>query len=213
MHIAAMSHPALPQDDNRFRALVGAQEWHALSPAIRKRFGKRVKGGDSVAYQGVVTEMKMNWAGWCLAHAMRLLGAPLPYDLSCVGQPAVVVVTEDLNGDGQFWVRQYGRQSGFPQVVHSSKRFAGPTGLEEYIGFGIGMALKVAARADTLNFKSDHYFLSVFGRRLRLPEILSPGILEVGHQDLGNGAFRFTMSLKSNIFGELLSQTAQFKDA
>lgn len=213
MHMNAMSHPALPHDDNRFRALVGVQDWHALSPAIRKRFGKRVKGGESVAYQGVVTEMKLNWAGHFLAQAMRLIGAPLPYDLSCVGQPAIVVVTEDLNGGGQFWVRQYGRKIGFPQVVHSSKRFSGPTGLEEYIGFGIGMALKVTARKNELNFKSDHYFLSLLGRRMRLPKFLSPGVLDVGHHDLGRGAFRFSMTLKSAVFGELVSQNAEFKDA
>ena len=62
MQMNAISHPELPHDDGRFRALVGVTAWHTLSPAIRKRFGKRVKGGESVAYQGTVTAMKMNWA-------------------------------------------------------------------------------------------------------------------------------------------------------
>jgi len=213
MQMNAISHPELPHDDGRFRALVGITAWKTLSPAIRKRFGKRVKGGESVAYQGTVTAMKMNWAGHILAQVLRLVGAPLPYDISCVGQPAVVVVTEDIGGDGQFWVRQYGRRLGFPQVVHSSKRFAGPTGLEEYIGCGIGMALGVEAHGDALLFKSDHYFIAAFGRRIRLPKALSPGALVVGHHDLGQGAFRFSMCLTSAVFGELLCQDAQFRDS
>lgn len=213
MRISAIHHPDLPQSDNRFRALTGADSWQNLPQAIRRRFGKRVKGGDSVAYQGTVTEMQMNWAGWALAQSMRLIGAPLPFDQSSVGQPAVVVVTEDIAGNGQFWVRQYGRKHGFPQVVHSSKRFAGPTGLEEYVGFGIGMALKVEVHSDALLFKSDHYFLSLFGHRLRIPNILSPGALVVGHHDLGCGQFRFSMRLTSRFFGLLISQDAIFRDA
>ena len=206
-------HPELGEKDNRFSALLGQDQWLKLPAAVRQRFGKRVKGGDSTTYQGVVSEMKMNWAGRLLAQSVRLLGAPLPYDMGSVGQPAIVVVTEDIAGPGQFWVRQYGRQSGFPQVVQSSKRFAGPTGLEEYIGFGVGMALKVEAEADALMFKSDHYFLSILGHRLRLPSALSPGALVVGHHDLGKGKFRFSLRLSSKLFGEMLSQDAIFRDA
>ncbi|WP_324752053.1 DUF4166 domain-containing protein [Roseovarius sp. Pro17] len=213
MQVNPIIRPDLPQKDNRFSALVGADKWLQLPQAIRQRFGKRVKGGDSVAYQGIVTEMNMNWAGFILAHAARILGAPLPYDMSCVGQPAVVTVTEDIAGNGQFWIRQYGRQAGFPQVVHSSKRFAGPTGLEEYIGFGIGMALNVEAAEHALMFKSDHYFLSIFGRHIRLPKVISPGDLVIGHHDLGDGKFRFSLCLKAWLFGEMLSQDAVFRDA
>lgn len=213
MHMIPVFHPDQQLNDNRFHTLLGAAHWQQLPKAIRQRFGKRVKGGESVTYQGAVTEMRMNWAGWLLAQAARLIGAPLPYDQSSVGQPAIVVVTEDIAGSGQFWVRQYGRYSGFPQVVHSSKRFAGPTGLEEYIGFGIGMALRVVATPDALMFKSDHYFLSVLGRRIRLPRLISPGALVVGHHDLGAGKFRFSLRLSSKIFGEMLSQDAIFQDA
>lgn len=204
-------HPP-PRNDTRFRDLLGP-DWHKLPAAIRKRFGKRLQGGSSVTYQGIVTEMRMNRAGWCLAQFARLVGAPLPYDMSSVNRPAVVVVTEDAATNGQFWIRQYGRAKGFPQTVHSSKRFSGPTGLEEYIGHGIGMALRVEATDDALLFKSDHFFLQIAGRRFRLPGILSPGKLVIGHHDLGDGAFVFTLSLKHRLFGELIAQDAVFQDA
>ena len=74
---------------------------------------------------------------------MRLIGGPLPIDRASVHVPSVVTVTEDKASGGQIWTRIYGRRKGFPQVVHSSKRFAGPTGLEEYVGYGVGMTLTV----------------------------------------------------------------------
>lgn len=212
MQMSPVLHPALPVADRRFSNLLGQDSWLRLPRAVRRRFGKRVSGGSSVAYQGVVTHMKLNWAGWALAHIARLIGAPLPYDQSCVGKPAVVIVTEDIAGNGQFWIRQYGRASGFPQMIHSSKRFAGATGIEEYIGYGIGMALKVVEENGALLFKSDHYFLSVFGKRIRIPNLVAPGALVIGHHDLGGGRFRFSMRLKHAVLGDVLSQDAEFQD-
>lgn len=213
MHMSPILHPPLPQKDTRFSALLGAGKWQELPAAVRARFGKRVRGGESVTYQGVVTEMRLNWAGRVLAHAARLVGAPLPYDMDSVGQPAVVTVTEDIAGDGQFWIRQYGRKAGFPQVVHSSKRFAGPTGLEEYIGFGIGMALRIEAEDTALLFKSDHYFIELLRIRLRLPRAISPGALVIGHHDLGAGRFNFSLRLQSRLCGDMIVQNAEFRDA
>lgn len=213
MKTNVLAHPALAQSDRRFRDLLGDQDWMRLPAAVRRRFGKRLKGGASIAYQGKVTSMRMHTAGWILAQAARLVGAPLPYDISSVNQPAVVVVTEDIASNGQFWIRQYGRKCGFPQVVHSSKRFAGPTGLEEYLGYGIGMALRVEARDDALLFKSDHYFVALAGHRVRLPRFLSPGSLTIGHHDMGGGWFRFSLRLRHRLLGELIEQDAIFQDA
>ena len=199
--------------DNRFRNLLGQKCWNLLTPAIRRRFGKRIQGGESVTYQGQVVAMELSFAGMLLAHSARLFGSPLPYDASCLHQPAVVTVTEDISGDGQFWIRQYGRRSGFPQLVHSSKRFAGPTGLEEYIGYGIGMSLKVEAQHETLFFKSDHFFLQIFGRRICLPRWLSPGSLLIGHHDMGEDNFMFSLELRNRTFGRLIRQDVLFQDA
>ncbi len=198
--------------DTRFEKLLGRANWMKLPAPIRKRFGKRFKQGQSVAYQGVVTDMKMSRFGWAFAQAARIIGAPLPFEKNSVDQPAVVIVTEDKETNGQFWIRQYGREKGFPQTVHSSKRFAGPTGLEEYIGYGIGMALKLEATAHALFFKSEHYFLQVFGQRVRLPKWLVPLALTIGHHELGDHRFAFTLELKSKLFGKMIEQHAVFAD-
>ena len=202
----------LIKPDDRFEKLLGKAQWMRLPAPIRKRFGKKFMQGQSVAYQGIVTDMKMSKFGWLFAQAARVIGAPLPYDRNAVNQPAVVIVTEDLETNGQFWIRQYGRKKGFPQVVHSSKRFAGVTGLEEYIGYGIGMALKLEATEYALFFKSDHYFLQVFGKRFRLPNWLAPFNLKIGHHELGDKRFAFTLELKSRLFGKMIEQDAVFMD-
>ncbi len=201
------------QVDGRFQKLLGEDAWIRLPPAIRRRFGKRLNAGASVTYQGRVIAMKMNTAGWLVAQLARLVGAPLPYDRKSEGQPAVVVVTEDAMTGGQFWIRQYGRARGFPQLVHSSKRFCGPTGLEEYVGYGIGMALWVEATCDALYFKSAGYFLQLNGHKLPLAKWMSPGDLVIGHHDLGNGDFLFSLNLSHPRLGAMISQDCIFRDA
>ncbi|MHA7774769.1 DUF4166 domain-containing protein [Roseibium sp. M-1] len=208
---ALQLRPALA--DRRFRDLLGEAAWNTLPASVRRRFGKRLSGGASVVYQGRVVSMRMNVAGRVLAQLARIVGGPLPHDLSSLGQSAVVSVTEDIAGEGQFWIRQYGRASGFPQVIHSSKRFDGPTGIEEYIGAGIGIALKVGADDNGITFQSDHYFLQAGPWRLRLPAWLRPGRLTITHRDLGANRFLFSLSLKSRFFGELVHQDALFQDS
>ncbi|SDX18903.1 protein of unknown function [Ruegeria halocynthiae] len=204
---------ASSEQDDRFKNLLGAAAWVRLPKAIRHRFSKRLLGDASLAYQGRVTQMRMNPVGRALAFALRVIGAPLPFDRTSIGRSAVVTVTEDAAMGGQFWIRQYGRAAGFPQMVGSSKRFAGPTGLEEYIGFGIGISLKLESTASGLYFISDRYFLKLGQQRLSLPRWACPGVLTVGHEELGSGQFRFTLELTHPLFGELIWQDATFHDA
>lgn len=110
------------------------------------------------------------------------------------------------------WTRRYDRIGRLPQVIRSTKRFAGPTGLEEDLGHGIGIALRVEAGDDALWFTSDHYFWRFAGRRWRLPGWAAPGRMVVGHVDLGGGRFCFSLSLRHAWFGLLVEQVAMFRD-
>jgi hypothetical protein len=96
--------------------------------------------------------------------------------------------------------------------IHS-KRFAGPTGLEEYVGCGVGMALTVYARDGALVFCSKHYFVQLFGRRLVLPAWLTSGTLYVTHADLPDGKFSFTLQIFHPRLGLLIRQMAVFREA
>ena len=127
--------------------------------------------------------------------------------------PMVVTVTEDAASGGQIWTRICARKNGFPQVIHSAKRFAGPTGLEEYVGFGISMALRLSVECETLVFRSTGYFVGVGQFRLPLPEWLTPGVLTVTHADLGDGEFRFTLEVVHPRYGEIVRQSAIFREA
>ncbi len=198
--------------DLRFRRLVGEEAWGQLPVAVQQRFSKRLAGEAVALYRGRIIEARRNQWGWLLAQALRLVGAPLPLSMD-KDVAAVVSVSEDARFGGQVWSRLYARRDGFPQVIHSAKRFAGPSGLEEYVGRGIGMALKVEAFAEGLRFVSDHYVLKALGRRWRLPRWLAPGRCVVVHHDRGDGAFLFSLSLIHPLFGELIWQQGEFRDA
>jgi len=198
--------------DIRFRQLLSTTEWYALPKAVRTRFGKRVAGGESKLYKGQITKNEMSRLGYALAQILRLIGAPLPLETGGIGAPAIVTVTEDKAGKGQFWMRQYGRKTTFPQIIHSAKRFTGPTGLEEHIGCGIGMTLILKVVGADLLFESHKYFIEALDRRLYLPTWMTPGTLTVTHKDLGQGEFEFGLKLHHKFFGQLFHQLAKFKD-
>jgi Domain of unknown function (DUF4166) len=210
--------------DLRFRALMTDRDWASLPLSIRRRFSKRLAGGRSVVYSGEILDSWMSRAGWWLVQAARLIGGPLPLTRNAHGSsrfgtsrnapsthvPSVVTVTEGMGG--HIWTRLYARRTGFPQVIHSSKRFAGPTGLEEYVGYGVGMALAVYAREGALIFRSEHYFLELLGRRWRLPAWLTPGTLYVTHAELPDGKFSFTLQIFHPRLGLIIRQMGMFRE-
>ena len=197
--------------DFRFQALLPPEDWARLPICVRQRFSKRLSGKKFAIYQGSVTDLRMNLAGLLLSQLLRLVGSPLPIS-SDVDVPSLVCVNEDAASGGQIWTRIYGRKTGFPQIINSVKRFSGPTGLEEHIGFGISIALHSSIENDALVFSSAAYLLKIMSWQFKLPRWLSPGELRVEHRDLGSGEFRFSLSLKHTVFGELLYQSGLYHD-
>lgn len=199
-------------DDIRFRTLLGEEAWARLPEAVRRRFSKRLAPGQTIIYAGEVEATSLSWAGRLLSFLARAVGAPLPLTNGATG-PALVIVSEDERLGGQCWLRIYNRPGRFPQAIHSAKRFRGPTGLEEYVGRGIGMELRVTVEGEALVFRSARYFLALGDRRLPIPRLFSPGQMTIEHRDLGAGSFAFSLELTNAVFGRLVWQLARFRDA
>ena len=198
--------------DLRFRALLSEADWAALPAAVRRRFSKRLADGRTAIYVGEVLEAWTSRAGWLLVQALRQIGGPLPTSRDA-HLPSVVTVTEDLASGGQVWTRLYVRRRGFPQVIHSSKRFTGPTGLEEHVGCGVGMTLTMRVEDRALVFRSHQYFVD-FGRwRLTLPRWATPGTLTVRHVEAEGERFVFVMEIIHPWLGMLVRQSAIFQEA
>ena len=197
--------------DNRFQALLQSSAWQQLPSAVQKRFSKRVKGGDSTVYVGQITQMRMSALGRTLANILRMIGAPLPLKVD-IGTPSIVSVTEDAIEGGQIWTRLYANRRGFPQMIHSAKRFRGNTGLEEYIGFGLNMALATRVVNRALCFESAGYSLDVLGKRFPLPRFLTPFDLVVKHEDIDSDKFAFSLRLTAPWCGELIYQKGIYRE-
>jgi Domain of unknown function (DUF4166) len=110
-------------DDHRFRALLSDEDWGRLPVAIWRRFSKRLGEGKTVVYVGEIDDASFSRVGWWVAQVARVIGGPLPTGGE-TGVPIIVTVTEDAASGGQIWTRIYARRDGFPQVIHSAKRFA-----------------------------------------------------------------------------------------
>ena len=198
--------------DARFRRLLSSIEWAELPAAVRRRFSHRSAPGEAQVYAGHVIETEMTGLGFAMAQVLRLIGAPLPLERGSEGAAAVVTVTERPDGQGQFWTREYVRAHGFPQVIHSTKAFAGETGLEETVGCGVTMSLRLDVRRDALFFLSDRFFLKIGQWRLPIPGAAFLGHISVGHIDRGHGRFEFTLDVLHPWFGRLVHQRALFAD-
>ena len=155
---------------------------------------------------------RMTNVGWLWAQVARLVGAPLPLK-ALAHTPAAVVVTQDAASATQAWSRLYLESGKLPQVICSTKRFAGPTGLEECVGAGIGMDLAMSVEQRSLVFRSTEYFWRCGRVRLCIPDWLTPGRISVIHREERAGRFSFTLIVTHAWFGETIRQVGFFRDA
>lgn len=207
----ANSELAYEKEDDRYRKLLGTKAWMRLPKVVRSRFKKKLEDGETRLYKGEVVETMMTWTGRLIAHCARIVGGPLPLTPKAVG-PANVIVTENAALGAQTWTRVYARDGRFPQVITSAKRFTGPTGLEECLGYGMLMRLQLLEEDGALVFRSTGYALEILGRAITLPDWFGPGRCDVIHRDIGHDQFTFTLELHHKLLGLLIRQVAIFKE-
>lgn len=191
------------------RRQLGA-EWFLLHPNIQERFRRDPKPGAPVVYEGTMQEIRCSKMGALFAFLTTVIGNPLTRHEG-KNVPMRVELLKVVGMPGVFWQRTYFFPNRKPTVILSTKRENEKGEMMECVGGGFGMLLDVFARDQMLHFESTRYFWEVFGRRLPFPHWLAPGKTHVIHEDLGNGEFRFTITMTHKQLGETFYQTGTFK--
>jgi len=186
-------------------ALLGSAAWARLPLAVRRRFAA---GHGAALYQGELS-LRCSRIGRLFAWASRLFQGPLTA-LQAHNLGATVRVAPDGQG-GVVWERWIGGAAE-AVCVSSTKELDADGGLVERTVGGLGMALDIREEEGALVFQSRRYFLCWRGLHLPLPQWASPGVCRVSHQDLGDGRFRFSLSMTHPLWGETFHQTGVFAD-
>jgi hypothetical protein len=195
--------PTMPHDARLdLAALLGPTAWGRLPAAVRCRFAA---GHADATYRGHM-DMRCSRLGRVLAWLVKPLQSPLAAANAC-HVPTTVRVR--AVGAGVLWERQF---DGGVGRVCSTKELDPDGCLQERTRGGLGMALDVFEHDGALVFQSRRYFLSIGALRVAVPRVLSPGTCRVEHRDLGDGLFRFTLSMTHPLWGETFHQTGVFVD-
>ncbi|HKU13918.1 MAG TPA: DUF4166 domain-containing protein [Steroidobacteraceae bacterium] len=201
VRVAPADHPA----GIDIRKLLGERAWRSLPEATRARFAEHAA---SVAYEGSFEIVRASFAGRLLANCCRLLGTPVaPFTGTNIAATVHVFTTAD---GGTAWQRVYQFGGRKPCVVESIKRLSREGTLVEALPARLRMGLDVSARDGVLHFVSNAYYFELGRLRIALPDWLPPGTTHVEHIDLGEGWFRFTMTVRHRWLGEVFYQTGRF---
>jgi hypothetical protein len=207
-------HPwtAAPKRLLSYRELLGLAWWQ-LPAATRARFESH-----DALYTGTMT-LRASKVGRCVARLCRIVGSPLPPP-HLAPLAATVQVELDHNTGGSRWTRRYAFPSGVFSIA-SVKALDQDGKLVERLAFGLRMQLAISVRDGALCFDSKGYYLEFAGLRWRnrhygawrmsLPAWFLPGRTSVIHRDLGRGRFRFTMTIRHALLGELFHHDGVFR--
>lgn len=188
-----------------------ADDWKLLHPRIQQRFSTEPAIGEQICYRGTMEKVECSFSGKLFAHLTRLIANPLtPYEGENI--PIDVVLYRKQGLAGVYWQRTYHHPEKTPYTVTSVKRADRHGNLTECVGAGFGMILKVKTQNGDLHFRSSRYFWEFGKLRIHLPHIMTPGETLVMHEDLGNGYFRFTISMNHIWLGTTFYQTGIFKE-
>ncbi|VAW44192.1 hypothetical protein MNBD_GAMMA02-1124 [hydrothermal vent metagenome] len=184
------------------------KNWQQLHPAVQRRFNRLPTEQNPIIYVGIMEVVECSKAGWLFAFLTKIIGNPLsPHQGKDVKME--VMLTTHPNKAGVFWRRTYYFPDKKPFSVTSVKKDHHGK-MMEMVGGGFGMFLDVFAENGELHFKSSRYFWKLLHWYLPLPHWLSPGETHVIHQDLGDGEFRFTITMDHPLLKRTFYQTGIF---
>lgn len=200
-----------PSEGELFKKILGP-EWRKLHPDIQARFDKNPLPGKPLYYTGHLSELTCSRLGRVLGYLTGPLieGALMPYNDA--NFPVDIQVYSKPDCASIFKQRTY-RLNGRKPVMFTSYMAESARGeVLEYVGAGLGMKLVLDVRDGNLHFESDGYFWEVFGVRIPLPGLLTPGKTFLCHRNNHANQFDIRIEIRHALFGTTFTQAGVFRE-
>ena len=200
-----------PSEGELFKKILGP-EWGKLHPDIQARFDKNPQPGKPLYYSGRLSNLSCSAMGRLLGYlTMPLIkGALMPYrdadfpvDIQVYSKPACAFI---------FKQRTYRLNDREPVMFTSFMAESSKGEVLEYVGMGLGMKLLLEVRDGNLHFESDGYFWEVFGMRIPLPDLITPGKTFLCHRNNSAHQFDIRIDIRHGWFGTTFTQAGVFRE-
>ena len=201
----------IPSEGELFKKILG-REWSKLHPDIQARFDKNPLPGKPLYYTGHLSELTCSRVGRMLGYLSMpfVKGALMPYNDADF--PVDIEVYSKRDCAWIFKQRTY-RLNAREPVMFTSYMAESPKGeVLEYVGAGLGMKLVLDVRDGNLHFESDGYFWQLFGIRIPLPGLLTPGKTFLCHRNNNANQFDIRIEIRHAIFGTTFTQAGVFRE-
>jgi hypothetical protein len=201
----------IPSEGELFKKILGP-EWGALHPEIQARFDKNPAPGKPLHYSGRLSELTCSRIGRVLGYlSMPLIkGALMPYNDADF--PVDIQVYSKPDCASIFKQRIYRLNDRAPVMFTSFMAESRKGEVLEYVGMGLGMKLVLDVRDGNLHFESDGYFWELFGVRIPLPGVLTPGKTFLCHRNNSANQFDIRIEIRHALFGTTFTQAGVFRE-
>lgn len=202
---------SIPSEGELFKKILGSA-WGGLHPDIQARFDKNPLPGKPLHYRGRLSELTCSKLGRLLGYlTMPLIkGALMPYNDADF--PADIQVYSKPDCASIFKQRIYRLNVRKPVMFTSFMAESSKGEVLEYVGMGLGMKLVLDVRDGNLHFESDGYFWEVFGVRIPLPAMITPGKTFLCHRNNHANQFDIRIEIRHALFGTMFTQVGVFRE-
>ena len=194
-----------------FKKILGPA-WSDLQPHIQVRYDKNPLPGKPLNYTGELSELRCSRVGKVLGYlTMPLIkGALMPFNDA--NFPVDIQVYSKPDSAAIFKQRIYRLNGRKPVQFTSFMRESSRGEVLEYVGMGLGMKLVLDVRDGNLHFESDGYFWQLFGVRIPLPGLFTPGKTFLCHRNNSANQFDIRIEIKHALFGTTFTQAGVFRE-
>lgn len=202
-HEAGMTSASLPI----FQQILG-DDWERLGAIIRRHYFLRPFSYDQICVKGTMHDVHHSTFAKLLIPLARIFGALVPYRGKNV--PIEVHYTTRPDDATIHWDRIFHFPGRAPFHFLSYMEQIGPGKVIEFVRFGVGMKLHVAAEDGALVFRDEGYIWRLFGVDVPLPMALLMGSAYIEERPVDENRFTMRMTLTHPLFGQFFRYEGSF---